>query len=96
MADRIRAATRVILRNQRRKAMRQGDSKKAAAIGVALRDGKVFNKLLKQSREASSARQIRNEEGQIVNVSQWLGEGEFLEWFLDNFDKILEIILKLI
>ena len=96
MADRTRAGTRLILRQQRRKAFREGDNKKAAAIGAALRDNKVFNELLKESKESSSIRQIRNEEGQIVNVSQALGDGEFLQWFLDNFDRILEIILRLL
>ena len=93
MADRTRAGTRLILRQQRRKAFREGDNKKAATIGVALRDRKVFNQLLKESKESSSTRQIRNEEGQIVNVSQALGDGEFLQWFVDNF---LGILLELL
>ena len=93
MADRTRAGTRLILRQQRRKAFREGDNEKAAAIGAALRDNKVFNELLKESKESSSVRQIRNEEGQIVNVTQALGDGEFLQWFVDNF---LGILLELL
>ena len=96
MANRTRSGTRLILRQQRRKAMRQGDAERAGAIGVALRSSRVFNNMLKESIEISSVQQIRNEEGQIVNVSRALGDGEFLQWFIDNFDKILEIILKLV
>ena len=93
MADRTRAGTRLILRQQRRKAFREGDNEKAAVIGVALRDRNVFNQLLEKSKESSSIKQIRNEEGQIVNVTQALGDGEFLQWFVDNF---LGILLELL
>ncbi len=96
MADRTRAGTRLILRQQRRKATREGDSERAKAIGYALRSHRVFNGMLKEAEKDSSVSQIIDEDGNVVNVSQALGDGEFLKWFLDNFEKIMEIILKLI